>query len=125
MSTTTSSPKAQERFLSAGDLKPESVESVFAPLTRLSQSKSEQTAMQPANHIIIHLLDHTGCILGRCCVSNSTSVVALESFRSYGVCRVEVLYPPHTKFYKHSPEWTCHSTHNSECEHFGTAGYAQ
>lgn len=124
MSTTTS-PTAQEGFLSEGDLKPESVESVFAPLTRLSQSKSEQTAMQPAKHIIIYLLDHTGCILGRCCLSNTTSVIALESFRSYGVCRVEVLCPPHAKFYRHSPEWTCCCTHNSECENFGTAGHAQ
>lgn len=122
---TDTSPKAQEEILSEGDLKLESVESVFAPLTRLSQSKSEQTAMQPPKHIIIYLLDHTGCILGSCCLSNATSVIALESFRSYGVCRVEVLRPPHAKFDKHSPEWTCYSTHNSEGEDFRTAGYAQ
>lgn len=122
---TDTSPKAQEEILSEGDLKLESVESVFAPLTRLSQSKSEQTAMQPRKHIIIYLLDHTGCILGSCCLSKSTSVIALESFRSYGVCRVEVLCPPHAKFDRHSPEWTSYSTHNSEGKDFKTAGVAQ
>lgn len=119
------SPKAHEEILSEGDLKLESVESVFAPLTRLPQSKSEQTAMQPTKHIIIYLLDHTGCILGSRCLSIATSVIALESFRSYGVCRVEVLCPPYAKFDRHSPECTCYSTHYSEGEDFRTAGYGQ
>jgi hypothetical protein len=122
---TDTSPKAQEEILSEGDPKLESVESVFAPLTRLSQSKSEQTAMQPRKHIIIYLLDHTGCILGSCCLSNATSVIALESFRSYGVFRVKVLCPPHAKLDRYSPEWIRYSTHNSEGEDFRIAGYAQ
>jgi hypothetical protein len=124
MSTTTSS-MAQEGFSSEGDLKPASVESVFAPLTRLPQSKSEQTAMQRPKHIIICLLDHTGCVLGHRCLSNTTCVIDLESFRSYGVCRVEVLRPTRARLHKYFTEWARCSVHRSISADFEITGYAQ
>jgi hypothetical protein len=124
MSTVTSPNAEEERFLRDRELKEESVESVFAPLTRLSHSKSEQTAMQPTKHSIIHLLDHTGCILGRRRLSNTTCVIDLESFRSYGVCRVEVLRTTHASLDK-TAEWARHGTHKSKRKDSRIAGDAQ
>ncbi len=124
MSTATS-PNGQEGFLSEGDLKQVSVESVFAPLTRLPHSKSEQTAMQPPKHIIIYLLDHKGCILGRRCLSNTACVIDLESFRAYGACRVEVLRTTYVGLDEDSAEWTRYSTHKRKSGDFGIAGYVQ
>ena len=124
MSTSTSSP-GQEGFLSEGNLKQVGVESVFAPLTRLSHSKSEQTAMQPPKHIIIYLLDHQGCILGRRCLPNTLYVIELESFRAYGACRVEVLRATYAGLSEDSTEWTLYSAHKRKNEDFGIAGCVQ
>lgn len=124
MSTATS-PNAEEGFLREGDLKEESVEPVFAPLTRLLHSKSEQTTMQHPKHIIIYLLDHTGCILGHRCLSNTTCVIDLESFRAYGVCRVELLRTTDARLHKYSAEWARYSSHKSISADLGITGGAR
>lgn len=90
-----------------------SVESVFVPLTRLSHSKSEQTAMQPRKHITIHLVDHKGVILERRSFSKTTRLIDLESLRCLGVSRVEV------------PRWTSNNSQKSKNEDFGIAGERQ
>lgn len=72
-----------------GALKKEDVGSVVRTLTRLSQSKSEKTTMQPTKHII-YLIDQEGSIVGVLSLPSTALLTSLQSFRSFGICRVEV-----------------------------------
>lgn len=102
-----------------------SVEPVFVPLTRLSHSKSEQTAMQPRKHITIHLVDHKGVILDRHSLSKTTRLIDLEALRGDGVSRVEVPRTIHTKQDMYSAEWADYSAQKNNNEDFGIAGERQ
>ena len=99
-----------------------SVESVFVPLTRLSHSKSEQTAMQPRKHITIHLVDHKGVILDRRSLSKTTRLIDLEALRPHGVFRVEVPRTIHTTQDRYSTEGTGYSVQKNKDDDFENAG---
>lgn len=101
------------------------VESVFVPLTRLSHSKSEQTAMQPPKHITIHLLDRMGVILGQRNMLNTTRVVDLETLRTHGACRVQVPRTIRNKPDSYSFEWTHTYAPQKKHEDLGTSGGAR
>jgi hypothetical protein len=102
-----------------------SVEPVFVPLTRLSHSKSEQTAMQPPKHITIHLIDHKGAILDRHSLSKTTRLIDLEALRCRGVSRVEVPRTITTKQDMYSAEWAGYSAQKNKNEDFEIAGERQ
>lgn len=70
-------------------VKKEDVRSVVRTLTRLPQSKSEKTTMQPTKHII-YLLDQEGSIVGVLSLPSTALLTSLQSFRSFGICRIEV-----------------------------------
>ena len=101
------------------------VESVFVPLTRLSHSKSEQTAMQPPKHITIHLLDRMGVILGQRNMLNTTRLVDLETLRTHGACRVQVPRPIRNKPDSYSFEGTHTYAPQKKHEDLGTSGDAR
>lgn len=102
-----------------------SVESVFVPLTRLSHSKSEQTAMQPRKHITIHLVDHKGVILDRRSLSKTTRLIDLEALRRHGVFRVEVPRTTHTAQDRYSVERAGYNVQKNQDEDFEIAGECQ
>lgn len=102
-----------------------SVESVFVPLTRLSHSKSEQTAMQPRKHITIHLVDHKGVILDRRSLSKTTRLIDLEAFRRQGVFRVEVPRTIHTTQDRYAVEGAGYNVQKKQDEDFEIAGECQ
>lgn len=102
-----------------------SVEPVFVPLTRLSHSKSEQTAMQPRKHIIIHLVDHKGLILDRRSLSKTTRLIDLEALRCHGVSRVEVPRTIRTMQDMYSAERAGYSAQKNKNEDFEIAGERQ
>lgn len=102
-----------------------SVESVFVPLTRLSHSKSEQTAMQLRKHITIHLVDHKGVILDKRSLSKTTRLIDLEALRRHGVFRVEVPRTIHTTQDRYSAEGADYSVQKNNDEDFEFAGGCQ
>ncbi len=105
-------------------LEERSVESVFVPLTRLSHSKSEQTAMQPRKHITIHLVDHKGVILDRRSLLKTTRLFDLEALRRHGVFRVEVPRTTHTQD-RYSVEGAGFNVQKNQDEYFEIAGECQ
>ena len=106
-------------------LEERSVESVFVPLTRLSHSKSEQTAMQPRKHITIHLVDHKGVILDRRSLLKTTRLIDLEVFCRHGVFRVEVPRTTHTTQDRYSFEGAGYNVQKNQDEDFEIAGECQ
>lgn len=101
------------------------VESVFVPLTRLSHSKSEQTAMQPSKHITINLVDHMGIILGQRRMLNTTRVVDLEDFLCCGAYRIQVpLNNPNEQDYQYA-EWADSNTQATRHENLKVIGGVQ
>lgn len=102
-----------------------SVESVFVPLTRLSHSKSEQTAMQPGKHITIHLVDHEGVILDRRSLSKTTRLIDLEALRRHGVFRVEVPRTIHATQDRYSIEGAGYNVQKNQDEDFEITGECQ
>ncbi len=102
-----------------------SVESVFVPLTRLSHSKSGQTAMQPPKHITIHLVDHKGAVLGSRSLPKTTRLIDLEALRFHGAYRVEVPRTTCTKQDMYSAEWAGYSAQKNKNEDFRITGEVQ
>jgi len=101
------------------------VEPVFVPLTRLSHSKSEQTAMQPRKHITIHLVDHKGVILDRRSLSKTTRLIDLEAFCRHGVVRVEVPRTIRTTKDRYSSEGAGYCVQKKKDKNVAIAGECQ
>lgn len=114
------------RVLTVGlALKERSVESVFVPLTRLSHSKSEQTAMQPRKHITINLVDHKGVILDMRSLLKTTRLIDLEALRRHGLFRVQVPRTTHTTQDRYSVKGAGYNVQKNQDEDFEIAGECQ
>ncbi|KMN14971.1 hypothetical protein TU86_06680 [Pseudomonas weihenstephanensis] len=106
-------------------LEEKGVESVFVPLTRLSHSKSEQTAMQPSKHITINLIDHMGVILDQRRMSNTTRVVDLEVLRCCGAYKIQVPLNSLNKQDYQYAEWADSNAQTIKHENLRVFGGAQ